>query len=258
MNQTMIAERAADLLLQSRKEGRVLTDLPTELTPSSIEEAYAVQDATLRLIGPAGGWKIGPKPDSEPRCSILPATVFHKSGSIHEVPPQGFDVEIETAFVFAHDLPDRGRSYSETEINEAIGSVHLAIELCASRFADRKKLPPLTPIADMQGNAGVILGPPVTDWRDLELADLSLMLSIDGEIADLPHRKVGREATLPILTWLANHAVSRGGGLCAGHAVINGARLGPVPIGPATEIITVSPELGEVRAKFRHTEAKEG
>ncbi|MEQ3626243.1 MAG: hypothetical protein ABNH26_13575 [Celeribacter sp.] len=256
MSLSITAERAADLLVQSRRDNTLLADLPEGLIPHSIDEAYAVQDATLRLNGPAGGWKIAAKPDSDPRCSVISANAFVQSGATLDVPPQGFDAEIETAFVFAQELPKRDRPYTQDEVAQAIGAVHLAIELVAARFADRRSLPALTRIADLQGNAGVVLGAGRTDWTGLNHADLPVSLSIDGAVAALPRRNIGLEDTLQMLTWLANHAVTRNVELKAGHAVITGARLGPVPLGVAREIVAECPELGVVAAKFRKTDSK--
>ena len=212
----------------------------------------AVQDATLRLIGPAGGWKVAGKSGGEPRCSILPAGDFHASGALFDMPGQGFEIEVETAFVLAHNIPDRPGLVSEADILAAIGSVHLALELCASRFADRRLLPIPTPVADLQGNAAVVLGAPVEDWRTLVFESLPLQLRIADKTLDLSPRNTGLPETLKTLCWLANHARERGVPLQAKNTIITGARLGPVDLGSAAEVAAFCPGLPEVRAFFRH------
>ncbi|MEH6774338.1 MAG: hypothetical protein V7668_10475, partial [Cereibacter changlensis] len=88
-----IASQAADLLVRSRQTGNALTALPVGLEPENLDQAYAVQDATLRRIGRSGGWKVAPKPDAEPRCSLLPASAFHPSGATLHVPTNGYEIE---------------------------------------------------------------------------------------------------------------------------------------------------------------------
>ncbi|MCB2013220.1 MAG: hypothetical protein KDF64_21965 [Geminicoccaceae bacterium] len=246
------AEQAAELLVRTRGEDRTLDDLPAGLAPATLAEAYAVQDAVLRLIGPPGGWKVAGKLGGEPRCSILPAADFHASGTLFDIPSQGFDVEVEIAFVFAHTVPDRLGLANEDDILAAIGSAHLALELCASRFADRRSLPDLTPVADLQGNAAVVLGAAVEGWRALVFENLPLQLKFADKVLDLSPRNTGLPELLKTLCWLANHARERGVPLRAEDTIITGARLGPVNLGSATEIAASCSGLPEVRAFFRH------
>jgi len=250
MTHLAAAERAAELLLRSRLEGAPLAELPQDLAPVSLAEAYAVQDAILRQIGPAGGWKVAGKPDGEPRCAVLPASAFHPSGATLNVPPAGYEAEVETAFVFAADLPVRPRPYQRDEVAEAIGSVHLAVELISSRFVDRKRIPPLSPIADLQGNAAVILGPAVAGWRGIELATLRMDMRLGDVLIDGPIKNLGLSETIDLLTWLANHAVTRGGGLARGDVVITGARLGPALLAGAESLCADCPQFGRVIANF--------
>ncbi|SMO98927.1 2-keto-4-pentenoate hydratase [Paracoccus laeviglucosivorans] len=250
MTRLVAAERAAELLLRSRLDGAPLAELPQDLAPASLAEAYAVQDATLRQIGPAGGWKVAAKPDGEPRCAVLPASAFHASGVTLKVPPAGFEAEVETAFVFATGLPARTRPYQRDEVAAAIGSMHLAVELISSRFIDRKSIPPLSPIADLQGNAAVILGPAIAGWRDIDLAALALTMRLGDARIEWPLKNLGLPQTLEVLTWLANHALTRGGGLARGDVVITGARLGPAPLGDADSLSAECPQMGKVTANF--------
>lgn len=246
------AERAAALLLRARGDGSVLSGFPPDLAPTSVTEAYAIQDATLRELGPAGGWKVSLKPDSEPRCAVLPAGAFLASGIQLKVPEAGYEIEVETAFVLARDLSGQSQPLSVAEVISAIGSVHLAIEVCASRFRDRRALPPLSPIADLQSNAAVVLSRKAVPWGGVDLGALPVTLGIGGVLQELPRRDFGAERTREALTWLANHALMRNGGLRAGDRVITGARLGPVPLGPACEIVAKCPGLGEVQVLFSH------
>lgn len=231
---TDIASQTAELLVRSRSTDNPLIALPAALEPADLDQAYAVQDATLRRIGRSGGWKVAPKPDGDPRCALLPAAVFHASGVTLQVPANGFEIEVETAFTFG---PDGG-----------IVSVHLAVELISSRFRNRKGISVFTSVADLQGNAAVVVGP-AHDPNGLDLAALQATLMLDGTALDLPQRHAGLAATLPTLDWLAEHARRRGHPL---GTVITGARIGPVPLGRAQRLEASVPGLGAVLITFTH------
>jgi 2-keto-4-pentenoate hydratase len=74
----------------------------------------------LERLGRSGGWKVAAKPDSEPRCAVIPACNFYQSGALIPVPDAGFDVEVEVAFVFARDLVGRETPYAADEVADAI------------------------------------------------------------------------------------------------------------------------------------------
>ena len=238
-------DRAADVLLKARETGGI-DRLDDELAPSTIAEAYAVQDATLRRLGQAGGWKIAARPDCEPRCAVLPAISIHRSGATLHVPASGFELEVETAFV-VDKLPRPG-----IDPVDWIGSVHLAIEVLGSRFVDRRSLPPLQPIADLQSNAAVVLGPTVTDWHDRDLSTLDMKLKVDGKQVESGQRHHSRQDVASMLTWLAAHAAERGIPLEAGTVVITGARVGPLPLDGGQEVIASCAGWGDVAIKFSY------
>jgi len=242
---------AADILIDARRSNTQLPTLPDRLQPTVLGQAYAIQDATLALLGPVGGWKVGAKSDSEPRCSVLPKSAFLDDVKPLDWLPGGYQVEVELGFVVKSSLPARAVPYTEDEVNAAIGAGHLAIELVASRFIDRKSLSPLMAIADLQSNAGVFCSAPVTDWRDRNLADIAITLSINGNLLSQPPKNTGWPDTLVTLTWLANHAAARGQALSAGQIIITGARIGPVPVAPGDEIVASAPGFEEVPLQFK-------
>ncbi len=57
--------QAAELQLQARRALVPIVDLPIELRPRTLEEAYALQDVVAAAMGPIGGWKVGAEPGSD-------------------------------------------------------------------------------------------------------------------------------------------------------------------------------------------------
>ena len=56
LNQQQI-DAAAALLVQARRENRVIDGIPDDCRPATLEDAYAVQDRLIELLGwPTRGW----------------------------------------------------------------------------------------------------------------------------------------------------------------------------------------------------------
>ena len=241
----------ADLLLAQRRAGTTISDLPAALVPGSAAEAYAVQDAILAALGPVGAWKVAPMPaEGEPFCAPIPARDVHADGAtLSRGGLHGLAVEVEVAVTLAKGFPDAARPVTPQAVREAIGSIHLALELVASRYHDRKAVPPLAAIADLQSNGAVVLGAPVPAATLPEFAAQAMSLSLDGEIVQTTAGNAATADVLASLAWLAAHAAARGLPLKPGDVVITGARLGPTPFAGAAALAE-APGLGTVSARF--------
>jgi 2-keto-4-pentenoate hydratase len=246
------AEQAARLLVGARRGGHRLAELPEELRPATIGQAYAIQDAIIRQLGPIGGWKVGPRRGNvDPSCAPLSAALIHASPG-HFAPGEvpAAEAEVEIAVKLGRDLPPRGKAYGPDDLREAIVAIHPAIELLSSRFVDRKVAAPLSVIADSQSNAAVVLGEELADWRGLDLGRVAMRLRLGGVEVARTEGGPGTEEVLGALAWLADHAAARTGGLKKGDVVITGARVGPWPLGEAaTEAEATG--LGRVTVDFK-------
>jgi 2-keto-4-pentenoate hydratase len=73
---------AANLLLDARRTGVKLEDLPEQLRPVDVAEIYAVQDAIALAFGEIGGWKIGaPTPEATPLFAPMPLNWIAADGA---------------------------------------------------------------------------------------------------------------------------------------------------------------------------------
>ena len=91
-------------------------------------------------------------------------------------------------------------------------------------------------MADLQGNARLILGPAAHDWQALDLARLRMELFINGQSAAQIDSGPSQDGLLARLTWLANHARDRGKPLRRGDAILTGARLRSVLVEQNAEV----------------------
>lgn len=221
--------QATALLVKARQSGHRIADLPEDARPTSIEQAYAIQDATVRQISTVGGWKVSPmRPGAPPNCAPIAASLIHASPARFVYDTMSApEVEVEVAIRLGRDLPPRGAAYEADEMRAAIGSLHPAIEMLNSRFVDRKTVSPLTALADAQSNAAVVIGAGLQDWQETELGRVAMRLRIAGSECAATEGGPDTNNALAALAWLANHVAARCGGLRAGDVVITGARLGP-------------------------------
>jgi 2-keto-4-pentenoate hydratase len=247
-----MTERVAALaaqLLDARREGRPLAGIAAVLVPQSAEEAYAVQSATTAALGAIGGWKVGASgPMAEPSAAPLPAVAI-RSCPVEWTLPAGVSIGIEgeLAFRFAQPLPPRTAPYSEAEVWDAIDTLHPAIELVHSRFADPAAVDKFALLADSLANCGFCFGAAVRQWREVDFLRQPVSLTVDGE--EKVRAVGGNAAGHPrrLLAWLANHCARRGGGLAAGDIVTTGTHTGLISLPAPARIGVHFAELGEAR-----------
>ncbi len=217
---------AADLLLDARRTGKTLADLPAELLPTDVAEAYFIQDTLAANFGEVGGYKVGaPTPEATPIFAPMPAAWIAASGStLANGRYRGLEAEI--AFLVGDDLPPRAVPYSREEALAAMASCHPAIEVLESGFTDPTVVPKLAMFADLQVHGGFVYGPAFADWRSLEFSAESVVLAVDGIVRV---ERTGSNTSgdlLRLIPWLANEGAARTGGLRKGQWITTGSWTG--------------------------------
>lgn len=248
--------QAATELIARRDSAKQGPRLPEALRPLDLEAGWQLQQQVTRQLGqPVGGWKASlPQPGKLVAAPIYQPVISREA--VCAVPfPLGADavkVEPELAFVLAQDLPPREQAYTEAEIDAAIGTVHAALEICASRYIDHAGLPFAELLADGIVNNGLWLGP------ELGAVDV-VAFELNWQIAGAPAQNV--QAVHPDghprapLYWLANFLSERGVGLQAGQAVITGSYAGvlTLPMGKRTQFDYAG--LARFEVEFRSEQA---
>lgn len=245
-------DRAADLLAAVRSGAARPADLPEELRPASADDAYAIQDAVVRRLGAAGGWKVGARtPQAEPNRAPMLASLMTASPAV--LPGDAFSmrgIEAEVAVRLGRDLPARDAAYGRDEVLDAIDALMPALEVVDTRFADRSAAAPLSQLADFQSNGWFVYGAPVADWRHLDLTTLPVRLTIDGEERLAVRGGNTAGDPLALVVWLAGALSRRGSGLTAGTIVTTGTYTGLIPVGPAASVAAELDGLGRVELRF--------
>ena len=244
--------QAADILLTARQTQQPIDDLPPELRPRSLEEAYFVQDVMLQALGKPGGWKVGaPSPEADPLYAPMPFIYFAERGARVTVEYRRLrGVEAEIAFLMGDDLPPRSLPYTRDEVVAAIASCHPAIELLESALLDPDSADRLTAVADLQSNGGFVPGDPVERWQTFDFASLSAQMNVDGFVRVTAGKNGAGADMLRLVQWLANEAQGRTGGLRAGQWVTTGSWTGKILANSGSVAMARFPHFGEVTVVF--------
>lgn len=227
-----ITQAAAELTAR-RNSGKPGPRLPESCRPLDLEDAWQVQQAVTLSLGQAvGGWKaalpstgklvVGPIYQPAIQRAALCPVPFPTNGS-----PDNLKIETEVAFVLAKDLPAREQPYTEAEVDAAVGSVHAALEICASRYTDPTGFAFPEMLADGLVNNGIWLGP------ELDAPDspaFELRWQAGDEAAQTVQGKHPNGHPRAPLYWLANFLRERGIGLKAGQVVITGSYAGVLTV----------------------------
>jgi 2-keto-4-pentenoate hydratase len=237
----------AELLLAARRTGRPIETLPAALAPRTADAAYAVQDTVAPKLGRVAGWKVGaPNPTAEPNCAPLFAELMAPSPARWPAARLRLrGIEGELAFRFGAALPSRTAVYSEEEVWAAIDTLHPAIELVESRFADFRAMDKLVLLADNGSNGAFFYGDAVRDWRGVDFLRQPAELTIDGKA--VASATGGNAAGHPrrLLAWLANHSAGRGRGIAAGDIVTTGTHTGLIFAAAGATVTVRFAGLGE-------------
>lgn len=219
---------ASEVLLNARRTLTPIAELPPDLRPTTLEEAYHLQDIMLEELGSVAGWKVGAlSPEGEPIFAPMVEYSVTRSGTLIANKFRRLrGVEAEIAFLMGRDLPPRAARYTREEVVAAIASCHPALELIESAFFDPDKVDRLSMIGDLQMHGGFVYGPPAPGWESFDFSQETVRLTVNGKTEIENGSNTAGGDLLRLVEWLANAAQQRTGGLEAGQWVTTGSWTG--------------------------------
>lgn len=243
---------AVDLLLDARRTATPIDGLPPNLRPTSLDEAYWMQDQLVRSFGDVGGWKVGaPSPEATPMAAPLPAAWIAPSTTTisgHRFRFRGLEAEV--AFRLGSDLPPRAIPYSREEVYAAVASCHPALEVLESGFADPREVDRLCMIGDLQMHGAFLFGPGFADWRNIDFSKEHVAISVDASVRVERTGSNTAGDLMRLLPWLANEGATRSGGLRAGQWITTGSWTGVTLASARSSVGAHFANLGHVSLRF--------
>lgn len=243
---------AATELLSRRVKGTKAPRLAADIRPTTNEEALDVQDQmTAQRTDSVGGWKCLLPFDDKMIVAPIYSDTF-QSGPVCKLimDKEKARVEPEIAFVLNKDLPAQEADYTEEEINAAIGSCHMALELMQSRFTDDTDAEFPEKLADMLLNQGVYIGPEIDREKAFAAAEINLTFTAGDEVRELAGKHPNPLPQLP-LYWFINYMSKRGTSFTKDQAIITGSYKGIVNCDFDIETTISYENIGEYKVTFK-------
>ena len=253
---------AAVELANRRTAGKTGPLLNNELRPRTFAEAFSLQQKVGEVFAAVSasevaGWKCAlPNDDKKIIAALYASTIQHQlpqPPALCELYPDydGLVVaEPELAFELKHDLPPRTTPYSETEIDAAIATTRLALELIQSRYDSPEQASFFDALGDGLLNQGVWLGPELAENTAHNLAEF--LLTIEYADGQLETRQAKHPNSNPRagLYWLVNFLSAQGIGMRKEQQIITGSYAGVLKL-PFGKVINLRyGDLGEFSIRF--------
>jgi len=240
--------------------GTKLGALDDAIRPRDRAEGYAVQSALEKTSREKlFGWKIAATSEAGQKHinvagplagRILAETVIADGGTASMTGNAMRVGEPEFCFRMARDLPPRSAAYSVQEVLDAVGTLHPAIEIPDSRFADFTAAGEAQLIADNACAHLFVLGPKTSaDWRAMDLVEHRPTITLRGQHYT-GHGKNVLGDPRGALTWCANELRELGITLRAGEVVTTGTCHPPLPIAADDVFAADFGVLGKVSVRF--------
>jgi 2-keto-4-pentenoate hydratase len=241
------------------RAGTKFDGFETSQRPRDRAEGYAIQAEIERYSAKLFGWKIAATSEAGQRHinvsgpmagRILSETVIPDGGTASMAGNEMRVGEPEFAFRMTKDLPPRSSPYSVQEVLEAVDTLHPAIEIPDSRFADFVGAGAAQIIADNACAHLFVLGPPTkANWRALDLVEEKPVITLRDK-QYIGHGKNVLGDPRIALAWLANELRELGVTLKAGEVVTTGTCHPPLPIQSGDVFKADFGVLGKVSVAF--------
>lgn len=261
---TTAPEDIAEAFTAARAAGRALDRYPGS-PPATLETAYQVQAAAIaRWPDTIGGWKVA-------RVASAFAAQFPEerligpafSANVHHVRPGetaqcpvfegGFAaVESEVVIVVAADSPAGKADWTAETVIPLVKAMHIGVEVASSPLASLNELGSGAVISDFGNNWGVVVGPEIPNWRELDALDVETF--IDGQSVGWGQAAI-KAGPLGALAFTLNKRAQQGEILRAGDVISTGMITGVHDIRIGQQSRHVFAGVGEVQVQIARATA---
>src|SRR3954467_12896474 len=243
----------AQHMWDARRARRNYANLPEELKPATIAEAYQAQEVYYRLAEPVYGPLGGVKVATTTKVMQQLMGITHPCGgaifakTIHASPARikksdfvNLRVESEIALKLGQDMPVSRAPWTAESVVPFVAGAMPAYELSEDRNAVYTETNAVSMIVENCWNGGVVIGEP----NSVTVKDI---VAVSGH-QTLNGKPIGpgkAEDPFATLAWLANLLAERGRDLKAGMVVITGSLIPTFSISPGDACVFTVEGLGE-------------
>ena len=253
--------QAARLLVEARRTGKPLRELPDSCKPTSADDVNTIIDAvTEQLNESIGGWKIGflYSPRQKPIiCPLFDSRLFSSPARVPISLTPSLRIEPEICFRLMRDLPAREKQYRASEVADAVEACP-SLEIIDTRFDTSyrsirqmldQRSSKLEALADHNTTGAYIVGEGRSDWQNFDFAVMKVkMRTRDRVIVDTVGGHAFLDPFLPCVV-LASQMRHRGG-LRAGQVLVTGSFSGFFEVAPDEPVTAEFVGFGSAEATF--------
>ena len=229
-----LTEKVARRLFENWNAAGPFEPLRNNFAITSLDEAYAVQSKLQDLHrenrGDIAGRKIAltSKAMQQMIGAEKPVSGAIFSKDIHISPAKieassfvRLGLEFELSFELGQPVTPQASPHSCQSVQHLIAAVRPAFELIEDRNADYSSIDLLDIVCDNAWCGGVVLGPKLENWSQLDLSDTPSRVFQKGHPVE--ETNIGAADPLGSLAWVLNHFGERGVTLAEGEHIITGS-----------------------------------
>jgi 2-keto-4-pentenoate hydratase len=252
-------EAMAQHMWDARRARQRYGNLPKDLHPASIAEAYQAQDVYYRLAEPVFGSVAGVKVATTTKVMQELMGITHPCGgaifakTIHTSPARiakadfvNLRIESEIALKLGSDMPASSAPWTAASVVPHVAGAMPAYELIEDRNAVYTETNAVSMIVENCWNGGVVIGTP-KPVTPMDIVGVAGRQTLNGKLIG----EGKAEDPFATLAWLANLLAERGRSLTAGMVVITGSLIPTFSIAHGDRAVFTVDGLGEVVMDFR-------
>ena len=234
----------AKFLINDHQNNIKYRNLPKSLKPKDINEAYLAQKEFQENCGRGklGGFKIALASSVQQELcgidhpiagGIFESEIYDSPFEVDFASYHGLGLEFELAMEISEDLNSKSIKFDKNNVLDYISNIYSAFELIIDRDADYENIDALSMASDNVWCAGVILGNPIENWKNINFNTLKSTLYWNDET---PQEAIIKDANpFDTLAWVINLRLSLNLNIPKGSKIITGS-----------VIKTRSPKKGDV------------
>ncbi len=257
------ADDVAMAFVSARREARALDAYPGT-APQGLRAAYTIQDRAIVIDGrPVVGWKVGrinPPLDGQLGANRLSGPIFADSivdvagpahGSIPDMPVFEGGFAAGEAEMLLHVAPGFSGAVPTDDAGTKVllDDVRLGIEIASSPYPGINTDGPPVTVSDFGNNAGLVQGPVLEGWRDLDLCAIRVRSEIDGAVVGAGTAANMLDGPYGAVRFLLANLIDRGIDVSHGLWVSTGAITGVHEIGIGQSFRAVFEGCGDVHCR---------
>ena len=252
----------SERFVTARKLAEPLPGYPGEL-PATLEDAYAIQDVSIeRWPDKVAGWKVGMVPAPfRPKFAvdriagpIFETTVVRVAAGATQTMPiyEGGFAAVEAEFILqlGQSVSPSQAEYSDEELAKLVSAMYVGVEIASSPLATINESGPCAIISDFGNNAGLIVGPEISDWSSRALGDLKALVTVDNRIVGDATANAIVGGPLQALRFLLQTCAERELTLSKGALISTGAATGVHDVTVASRARVGFPPFGWFEIEF--------